>query len=140
LTLSGEQLWKIAYVKEVLALLRISAMAKSGKSVRMASSLAKSLKARPKAQYQFEVLEVWTRLGGETNFSRHPTTGEIGGPLTRYFCAVTQPVHGGSPESLPDILGRYEAREATLEEIRLALERNNGEVDKRFVEGVSQLN
>jgi hypothetical protein len=56
--------------------------------------------------FHFRVLEVWTDLGGKLQISRHPTTGKIKGPLARYFAAATQPVLGGSLESLPDILAR----------------------------------
>ena len=73
-----------------------------------------TIKNSPKAAYQSSVLDVWTDLGGQLKFSRHPNTGKIKGPLARYFSAVTQPVHGGSPESLPDIIERHVAGKAAL--------------------------
>jgi hypothetical protein len=68
-----------------------------------------------KSAYHSDVLDVWTELGGKLKFSRHPTKGKIKGPLARYFSAVTYPVHGGSPESLPDIIERHVAQKAALE-------------------------
>jgi hypothetical protein len=65
--------------------------------------------AGPRTWYQFHVLETWTRLGGKLQFSRHPQKHKITGPLARYFSAVTQPVLGGSLESLPDIVKRHKA-------------------------------
>jgi hypothetical protein len=72
-----------------------------------------------KAAYHSNVLQVWTTLGGKLRISRHPSTGKIKGPLARYFSAVTKPVHGGSPESLPDIIKRHLARNAALDKWRL---------------------
>ena len=77
-------------------------------------------KATSKTRYNSRVLDVWTKLGGKLKFSRHPRTGKVKGPLARYFSAVTQPVHGGSPESLPDIIKRHLARRAALDKYRLA--------------------
>jgi hypothetical protein len=59
--------------------------------------------------YQFDVLQVWIRLGGKLQFSRHPKTRKPQGPLIRFFRAVTNPVMGASApslESLPDIIRR----------------------------------
>jgi hypothetical protein len=67
-------------------------------------------KTTAKSAYHSDVLDVWTELGGKLKISRHPNTGKLGGPLARYFSAVTLPVHGGSPESLPDIIERHVAR------------------------------
>jgi len=68
-------------------------------------------KANPRGWFQFYVLEAWFELGGQLRISRHPTTGEIRGPLARYVAAVTGPVPGyrGSLESLPDILARQKS-------------------------------
>jgi len=68
-------------------------------------------KANPRGWFQFYVLKAWIELGGQLRISRHPTTGEIRGPLARYFAAVTGPVPGyrGSLESLPDILARQKS-------------------------------
>jgi hypothetical protein len=96
------------YGEEQLVLKRIHSMAQS----RLDSFGLKCNDypaATPKALYQYEVLSVWIKLSGKLKISRHPTTGKIKGPLVRYFSAVTQPVHGGSPESLPDIIERYTA-------------------------------
>lgn len=63
----------------------------------------------PRLTYEFEVLSIWTSLGGELKVSRHPRTGKIQGPLARFFRAVTIPVMGTSApslESLPDIVQR----------------------------------
>jgi hypothetical protein len=71
-------------------------------------------KASWRAWYQFDVLETWTRLGGKLQFSRHPQKHKITGPLARYFSAVTQPMLGGSLESLPDIVKRHKAMALAL--------------------------
>ena len=63
-------------------------------------------KAGPRVWFQFHVLENWTRLGGELKWSRNHKN-KISGPLARYFSAATQPVLGGSLESLPDIVKRH---------------------------------
>ena len=82
-------------------------------------------KTTAKAAYHSDVLDVWTDFGGKLKISRHPNTGKIKGPLARYFSAVTQPVHGGSPESLPDIIERHLARKAALEKWRLDMGLDN---------------
>jgi hypothetical protein len=71
-------------------------------------------KAGLRVRFQFDVLKVWTDLGGELKISRHPVSGKIGGPLARYFSAVTQPVHGGSLENLPDVIERQKTMISTL--------------------------
>jgi hypothetical protein len=96
------------YNAEMLALMMIKVMAESHVASLSGNSDDGYPKARPKAHFQFDVLEVWTSLGGKLGFSRHPHTKKIGGPLVRYFSAATEPVHGGSPESLPDVIERYE--------------------------------
>ena len=70
---------------------------------------------KPKIWHKSEVLKVWVALGGELRFSRKPNTGKISGPLARFFAAATHPVHGGSPESLPDAIKRHKAAAAKLE-------------------------
>jgi hypothetical protein len=65
----------------------------------------------PKMMYEFKVLSIWTKLGGELRRSRHPRTKKIQGPLARFFRAVTVPVMGAnapSLESLPDIIRRQQ--------------------------------
>jgi hypothetical protein len=81
--------------------------------------------ASPKSLYHSAVLEVWTELGGKLKISRHPNTHKTKGPLARYFSAVTQPVHGGSPESLHGIIERHVERQAALKKWRLELETAN---------------
>jgi hypothetical protein len=76
--------------------------------------------AGPRAWYQFYVLETWTCLGGKLQFSRHPQKHKITGPLARYFSAVTQPVLGGSLESLPDIVKRHKAMRLAYNEWRVS--------------------
>jgi hypothetical protein len=66
----------------------------------------KILGLRPRVAFLFRVLEIWTQLGGMLRLSRHPRTNRVTGPLARYFAAATQPVIGGSLESLPDIVRR----------------------------------
>jgi hypothetical protein len=70
---------------------------------------------KPKIWYQSGVLKVWVALDGKLRFSRNPLTGKISGPLVRFFAAATHPVHGGSPESLPDAIKRYKAAAAEPE-------------------------
>lgn len=68
-------------------------------------------KASSRGWFQFDVLEIWTELGGQLRISRHPRTKKITGPLARYFAAVTGPIpaYRGSLESLPDILTRQKS-------------------------------
>jgi hypothetical protein len=77
-------------------------------------------KASPRAWFQFRVLETWTLLGGKLKYSRHPRTHKITGPLVRYYAAATQPVIGGSPESLPDILKRHKVMRAAINKLRVS--------------------
>jgi hypothetical protein len=74
----------------------------------------------PSVWYQFYVLETWTCLGGKLELSRHPRTHKISGPLARYFSAVTQPVLGGSLESLPDIVKRHKAMRPLVNKWRVS--------------------
>jgi hypothetical protein len=77
-----------------------------------------SPKASGRTRFHHEVLEVWTTLGGQLKFSRHPTTHKITGPLARYFKAATSCVHGGSLESLPGIIARHRTFAMELREWR----------------------
>jgi hypothetical protein len=77
-------------------------------------------RARPRVWFQFRVLELWTHLGGKLQFSRRPNTHKISGPLARYFSAATQPVVGGSLESLPDIVKRHKAMALALSKRRVS--------------------
>jgi hypothetical protein len=83
-------------------------------------------KATRRQWFQFHVLHVWTELGGELRFSRHPTRGKIKGPLARYFAAATQPVCGGSLESLRDILKRQESMLAAVKQWAAKMRAPNG--------------
>jgi hypothetical protein len=96
-----------SYKDEQLAVARLNAMAVA----RLAGPKIDDgfPKATKRQWFHFHVLHVWTELGGKLRFSRHPTTQQIKGPLARYFAAATQPVCGGSLESLPDILKRQES-------------------------------
>jgi hypothetical protein len=89
--------------------------------------------AGPRTWYQFHVLETWTRFGGKLQFSRHPQKHKITGPLARYFSAVTQPVLGGSLESLPDIVKRHKALRLVYNKWRVAHLRA-----KNFAEAISE--
>jgi hypothetical protein len=40
---------------------------------------------KPHWKFHFVVLEIWVRLGGKLRFSRNSNSGEISGPLARYF-------------------------------------------------------
>jgi hypothetical protein len=110
---------KEPYHEDLLAPMKISVMAKS-QIVSLGGKIDDGYpKTTAKTVYHSSVLDVWTELGGKLKFSRHPRTGKIKGPLARYFSAVTQPVHGGSPESLPDIIKRHLAQKAALDKWRL---------------------
>jgi hypothetical protein len=84
-------------------------------------------KATRRGWFYFHVLHIWTELGGELRFSRHPTRGEIKGPLARYFAAATQPVCGGSLESLRDILKRQESMLAAVKQWAVKMRAPNGD-------------
>jgi hypothetical protein len=111
---SGRQPAVEPYKDERLAVARLNSMAVA----RLAGPKIDDgfPKATRRQWFQFHVLHVWTELGGELRFSRHPTKGEIKGPLARYFVAATQPVCGGSLESLPDILKRQESMLAAVKQ------------------------
>lgn len=75
-------------------------------------------RSNARVKYESKVLEVWVRLGGKLQISRHPKTQEIRGPLPRFFFAVARPVMGASapaPESLRDIVRRRKKPMAELE-------------------------
>jgi hypothetical protein len=84
-------------------------------------------KATRRGWFYFHVLHVWTELGGRLGLSRHPTTGKIKGPLARYFAAATQPVCGGSLETLPDILKRQESMLAAVKQFAVKMRSPNGD-------------
>jgi hypothetical protein len=70
-------------------------------------------KSNPRLRFQSKILEIWVRLGGKLQISRHPKTQEIRGPLARFFFAVARPVMGTgapSPDSLRDIVERQKTR------------------------------
>jgi hypothetical protein len=113
------------YKDEQLAVARLKAMAVA----RLAGPKIDDgfPKATRRGWFQFHVLHVWTELGGELRFSRHPTTGKIKGPLARYFTAATQPVCGGSLESLPDILERQESMLPAVKQWAARMRAPNGD-------------
>jgi hypothetical protein len=84
-------------------------------------------KANPRQLFQCCVLTVWTNLGGKLQISRHPIKKNITGPLARYFAAATQPVCGGSIESLPDILARQKAMSTAIKRWRAKDKALNGD-------------
>jgi hypothetical protein len=112
------------YKGEQLAVARLNAMAVA----RLAGPKIDDgfPKATRRQWFQFHVLHVWTELGGKLRFSRHPTTGKIKGPLARHFAAATQPVCGGSLESLPDILERQESMLAAVKQWAAKMRAPNG--------------
>jgi hypothetical protein len=78
--------------------------------------LGKADRHPARMRYQSLVLDFWVFLGGKLQSTRHPKTGRPGGPLIRFFQAVTTPVMGASAyslESLPEIIRR---RKRALEE------------------------
>src|SRR5262245_41168418 len=102
------------YKDEQLVLAGLSAMAKAQLATpKIDDGLPKATGRR---WFQFHVLHVWTDLSGKLQFSRHPTKGEIKGPLAKYFAAATRPVCRGSLESLPDILERQESMLAAVKQ------------------------
>jgi hypothetical protein len=72
-------------------------------------------KTTPQVWFKCTVLDVWSCLGGRLRFSSHPRTHKVRGPLARYFSAATQPVMGGSLESLPDMIARHHSLQRYLE-------------------------
>jgi hypothetical protein len=64
---------------------------------------------KPKARYQFELLDIWTSLGGGLGIAHgDPENGtKVTGPLSRYFAASAGPVCGGSLQTLKDITKNY---------------------------------
>ena len=112
------------YKEEQLAVARLKAMAVARLAGPNDDGFPKATKRR---WFQFHVLHVWTELGGELRFSRHPRTREIKGPLARYFTAATQPVCRGSLESLPDILRRQESMLAAVKHWAAKMRAPNGD-------------
>ena len=126
------------YRDDLRALMRIKIMS-SSRVVDLTARFDDGFpKATPKAWYQSVVLEEWVGLGGRLKISRHPLNGQIKGPLARYFSAVTEPVHGGSPESLPDIVRRHVELRSAIERWRVEMavlyapREGNGEEDQDF--------
>jgi hypothetical protein len=81
---------------------------------RLADELEKQSKIKPKAlkpkaRYQFELLDVWTSLGGGLGIAHGDPNDEtkVTGPLSRYFAAAAGPVCGGSLQTLRDITRNY---------------------------------
>ena len=112
------------YKEEQLAVARLKAMAVA----RLARPNDDGFPEATRRQwFHFHVLHVWTELGGELRFSRHPTTRKIKGPLARYFTAATQPVCGGSLESLRDILKRQESMLAAVKHWAAKMRAPNGD-------------
>ena len=111
------------YKDEQLALAKLKSMA----AARLARPNDDGFPEATRRQwFHFHVLHVWTELGGELRFSRHPTTRKIKGPLARYFTAATQPVCGGSLESLRDILKRQESMLAAVKQWAAKMRDPNG--------------
>jgi hypothetical protein len=77
--------------------------------------------ATPRAYFQFKVLDQWVKLGGTVRISRHPHTQKIGGPLVRFYSAVTEPVIGGSPETLTHVVKAYKSWKAALDSWQLSM-------------------
>lgn len=85
----------------------------------------------PQVVYFQRVLWLWTDVFGGKLQSSHNASGEVSGPLVRYFFAVTRPVMGDetpSVESLPNIIERQRAFDdyvrahwTTIERAELAL-------------------
>jgi len=90
-----------------LALARLRDTAKLQSFCENLNRQVRAPKANVRAWFHFAVLNVWTKLGGQLKFSRHPTQRYVKGPLPRYFSAVTKPVHEVSLETLPDIVKRH---------------------------------
>jgi hypothetical protein len=98
-------------------------------------SPAKSLQS-PRENYYSDVLGVWVdELGGSLRLSRGSSRHKLGGPLVRFFRAVTCPVlEADAPalETISDIVGRERNRRAaTRGRERL---KKNKEVPLRAVE------
>jgi hypothetical protein len=67
----------------------------------------------PREDYFREVLGTWMKIGGELKYSRNPNSKKLGGPLVRFFGAVTSPVLGADApalESIKDIIDREKKR------------------------------
>ena len=99
-------------------------------------SSAKSLQS-PRENYYSDVLGVWLdELGGRLGLSRGSNTHKLGGPLVRFFRAVTCPVlktDAPALETISDIVGRErDRRTATSGRERL---KKNREVPLSAVEG-----
>jgi hypothetical protein len=75
---------------------------------------AKTPSYSPREDYYREIFAVWIDdLGGTLRLSRTVDTHKLGGPLIRFFQAVTNPVLGAEApalESIHDIVGREKRR------------------------------
>jgi len=72
----------------------------------------------PRATYFRGVLDVWLHLGGELKISRHPVSGDVRGPLWRYFAAAIEPVTGAdaiSAASFPGLVADYRKLKAAAQ-------------------------
>jgi hypothetical protein len=124
-TPEGAPLLENLYKDHQLALLKLEILARRRLSKTDIEKLIDeefpNTKSNTRVLFQFGVLEVWMHFGGKLGVSRHPVTGKVTGPLARYFSAVTQPICGGSPESLPDIVARQETLRAARRKLRREL-------------------
>ena len=93
---------------EALIELFITAASRSADEVEKQPKI-KSRVLKPKACYQFELLDIWTSLGGGLGIAHgDPDDGtKVTGPLSRYFAASAGPVCGGSLQTLRDITKNY---------------------------------
>jgi hypothetical protein len=66
---------------------------------------------KPRIEYFRGIFSTWTALGGKLGVSKHPASGAIGGPLTRFFFAVATPVMGSKEvpamSTFPAIVSSY---------------------------------
>jgi hypothetical protein len=98
--------WPIREIADKLSELRMMADKRTRFASFKLTGCVLGIGANPQIQFRFRVLKIWTNLGGQLGISRHPLTGKVKGPLAKYFAAVTQPVIGGSLETLPDAIER----------------------------------
>jgi len=65
---------------------------------------------RPRRVYYEALLRAWKSIGGNLGTSRDPFSGEVNGPLVRFFRAATVPVMGAAApasETIRDIVSRF---------------------------------
>ena len=103
-----DEQWNINEYHEGLSGLWIKALSHLAEESEQRQKM-KQKALKPKARYQFEVLDVWTSLGGNLGIAHgsRVDVDKVTGPLSRYFAAVTGPVCGGSLLSLKDIRESY---------------------------------